>query len=134
MSDPFNHLVKDGDDFASNTFDLDDLLHPAEAFLHPFEVVSDPDLTLNEKRSILAAWACDTRAVEAASALGLGTNGLTVGLDEVMEALRALDRKANRRSSSRRIPSAIRGLSRHGRNHRPKPHRHTGAQGRGEKQ
>ena len=33
--------------------DLDDLLHPARAFAHPQEVVSDPDLTLNEKRAIL---------------------------------------------------------------------------------
>ena len=37
--------------------DLDQLLHPAQAFLNPSEVVNDPDLTLNEKRSILASWA-----------------------------------------------------------------------------
>ena len=37
-------------------FDFDDLLHPAQAFLHPSEVVHDPDLTLNEKRAILASW------------------------------------------------------------------------------
>ena len=29
--------------------DLDALLHPAQAFEHPSDVVSDPDLTLNEK-------------------------------------------------------------------------------------
>jgi hypothetical protein len=28
-------------------FDLDDLLHPAQAFEHPRRVVEDPDLTLN---------------------------------------------------------------------------------------
>ena len=38
-------------------FDLDQLLHPAQAFGHPSEVVNDPDLTLNEKRAILASWA-----------------------------------------------------------------------------
>ena len=38
-------------------FDLDDLLHPAQAFEHPRSVVEDPDLTLNEKRAILASWA-----------------------------------------------------------------------------
>jgi hypothetical protein len=35
--------------------DLDDLLHPTQAFAHPSDVVSDPDLTLNEKRAILAS-------------------------------------------------------------------------------
>ena len=34
-------------------FELDELLHPAQAFDHPSEVVNDPDLTLNEKRAIL---------------------------------------------------------------------------------
>jgi hypothetical protein len=33
--------------------DLDNLLHPAQAFEHPSHVVKDPDLTLNEKRAIL---------------------------------------------------------------------------------
>ncbi len=32
-----------------DTFDLDGLLHPAQAFEHPSHVVTDPDLTLNEK-------------------------------------------------------------------------------------
>jgi hypothetical protein len=35
---------------------------------HPSGVVNDPDLTLNEKRAILAAWASDACAVEAAPA------------------------------------------------------------------
>jgi len=37
--------------------DLDSLLHPARAFQHPRHVIDDPDLTLNEKRAILASWA-----------------------------------------------------------------------------
>ncbi|MGA7451643.1 MAG: hypothetical protein WBW73_10325, partial [Rhodoplanes sp.] len=49
--------------------ELDDLLHPAGAFSHPRDVVSDPDLTLNEKRAILASWASDACAMEAAPAL-----------------------------------------------------------------
>jgi len=28
---------------------LDNLLHPADAFSHPQEVVADPDLSINEK-------------------------------------------------------------------------------------
>ena len=40
------------------------LLHPAQAFSHPSDVVNDPDLTLNEKRAILASWASDACAVD----------------------------------------------------------------------
>jgi hypothetical protein len=39
-----------------------DLLHPAQAFEPPSHVVNDPDLTLNEKRAILASWAFDACA------------------------------------------------------------------------
>jgi hypothetical protein len=38
-------------------YDLDQLLHPAQAFGHPSEVADDQALTLNEKRAILAAGA-----------------------------------------------------------------------------
>ena len=46
-------------------WDPSDLLHPAQAFEHPSQVVNDPDLTLNEKRAILASWASDACAPEA---------------------------------------------------------------------
>ena len=76
-------------------FDLDELLHPAQAFSHPAEVVSDPDLTLNEKRAILASWASDACAVDSSPALRHGGPGRPpVGFDEVMEALRSLDKEA----------------------------------------
>ena len=52
-------------DRSRDGFDLDELLHPAQAFDRPSEVVNDPDLTLNEKRAILASWASDACAVEA---------------------------------------------------------------------
>jgi hypothetical protein len=80
------------DDF---DFDLDDLLHPAQAFEHPDEVVNDPDLTLNEKRAILASWASDACAVEAAPALRCAPGGRRpVNVDDILEALRSLDRAA----------------------------------------
>ena len=53
-------------DRTSDEYDLNQLLHPAQAFGHATEVVNDPDLTLNEKRAILASWASDACAVEAA--------------------------------------------------------------------
>ncbi len=74
-------------------FDLDSLLHPARAFEHPRDVVNDPDLTLNEKRSILASWASDACAVVSAPALR-NVGGKVIKFDDVIEALRALDRQA----------------------------------------
>lgn len=85
-------------DRTRDDYDLDDLLHPAQAFGHPSEVVNDPDLTLNEKRAILASWASDACALEAAPSLRCAPGGRRpVLFDEVMEALRALDRQANQR-------------------------------------
>jgi hypothetical protein len=76
-------------------FELDVLLHPAQAFEHPSHVVNDPDLTLNEKRAILASWASDACAVEAAPDLRWVPAGKKpVRFDDVMEALRTLDRQA----------------------------------------
>lgn len=74
---------------------LNSLLHPAHAFEHPRHVVGDPDLTLGEKRAILASWASDACAIEASPALrrAPGT-AQPVLYDEVMDALRTLDRQA----------------------------------------
>jgi hypothetical protein len=103
--------MKTSDQHASSNhlFDLDDLLHPARAFAHPRDVLEDPDLTVNEKRAILASWASDACAVEAAPALRLapGTNR-TVSVDDILEALRDLDKsqqsaeKARERRQDRR--------------------------------
>lgn len=76
-----------------DAFDLDALLHPAQAFSHPSQVVSDPDLTLDEKRAILASWASDACAVEAAPALRKSSGGPMVRFDEIMDALRMLDKQ-----------------------------------------
>jgi hypothetical protein len=75
-------------------FDLDELLHPASAFDHPSEVVNDPDLTLNEKRAILASWASDACAVEAAPELRSSPAGAPVHFDDIMEALGSLDKQS----------------------------------------
>jgi hypothetical protein len=73
--------------------DLDALLHPARAFAHPSDVVGDPDLTLNEKRAILASWASDACAVEAAPALRCAPGSARpVSIDAILEALRELDK------------------------------------------
>ena len=82
-------------DSSRDKFDFDDLLHPAQAFGHPSEVVNDPDLTLNEKRAILASWASDACAMEAAPELRSAPRGSPVRFDDIMEALRTLDKQAN---------------------------------------
>jgi hypothetical protein len=97
--------------------DLQALLHPAQAFAHPSDVVHDPDLTLNEKRAILASWASDACAVEAAPALRCAPgSGSPVRFDDVMDALRELDHRANalskpqphyRRVLARRTPGVF---------------------------
>jgi hypothetical protein len=81
------------EDVAVRAINLDDLLHPARAFAHPGDVVRDPDLTLNEKRAILASWASDACALEAAPDLREVPGGTRVRFDDIMDALRELDRQ-----------------------------------------
>jgi hypothetical protein len=78
---------------AGDALELDDLLHPARAFAHPLDVVRDRDLTSNEKRAILASWASDACAVEAAPALRQTAQGRAVAFGDIMDALRILDRE-----------------------------------------
>jgi hypothetical protein len=108
MDKPLRKLMTDGGNLDQNnedSFDLDDLLHPAQAFWHPSDVVDDPDLTLNEKRAILASWASDACAIESVPALRRAPAlGKAVAFDDVMDALRALDvRAAETPSRYRRV-------------------------------
>jgi hypothetical protein len=88
-------------DRSRDAFDLSALLHPAQAFERPAEVLEDPDLTLNEKRAILASWASDACAVEAAPALRTSPRGEPVRFDEIMDVLRTLDRQTGTADDSR---------------------------------
>ena len=75
-----------------NVFDFDYLLHPGIRFEHPRDVVSHSGLTLAEKRVILASWASDASAIASCPSLRApeGLKG-PVTIDEILEALRALD-------------------------------------------
>jgi hypothetical protein len=75
-------------------FDLTMLLHPAEAFAQLMNVVNDLDLTLSEKRAILASWASDACAVEAVPTLRRGGAERTAPFDDIVDALRELARRA----------------------------------------
>lgn len=80
--------------------ELDALLHPAQAFEHPYEVLGDSDLTLNEKRAILASWASDACAVEAVPAMRCPPGcERPVQVDEILEALRSLDKQASEQAN-----------------------------------
>lgn len=74
--------------------DLNGLLHPAQAFAHPSDIVHDEDLTLNEKRAVLASWASDACAIEANPSLRRTSAGKVVSWDDIMDALRTLDWQA----------------------------------------
>ena len=75
-------------------FELDHLLHPAGAFRNPMEVVNDPDMTVQEKRAILASWASDACAVEASPDLRQPPSAPTTRFDNIMDALKRLDGEA----------------------------------------
>ena len=124
MTEPLRKLKVDGEDFEpknEDAFDLDDLLHPAQAFSHPSDVVNDPDLTLNEKRAILASWASDACAIESVPGLRRAPHGKPVAFDDIMDAFRGLDARTTETSSryrrvlrKRRIFGRGRGQSGHG--------------------
>jgi len=72
-----------------------------QIFRRPNDVVDSPYLTLSEKRAVLASWASDACAVETAPALRRipGSNRV-VNVDEILEALRILDKQAGENGSS----------------------------------
>jgi hypothetical protein len=126
MNETRRKLTIDAEDIEPNeaSIDLDDLLHPAQALSHPSDVVNDPDLTLNEKRAILASWASDACAIESVPTLRRAPTqgGKPVAFDDVMEALRALDTRTTETSNryhrvlrKRRIFGHSSGHSGHGR-------------------
>ena len=57
-----------------NIFDFNALLHPDTVFDHPRDVVGDQNLSLGEKRAILASWASDAAAVASSTLPGIFTN------------------------------------------------------------
>ncbi len=67
---------------------------------HPEQVVSDPTLTLEQKREILASWASDRRAVLDKPNLRQLDSSAILKVEEILEALRVLD---NMESSPGRV-------------------------------
>jgi hypothetical protein len=75
-----------------NVFEFNALLHPGTVFDHPRDVVRHPNLSLSEKRAILASWASDASAIASCPSLRAPA-GLKnpVTIDEILEALCELD-------------------------------------------
>ena len=93
-----------------NVYDLDAILHPGSVYDHPRDVLADEELTLAEKRSILASWASDAAAVTSCPSLrAIPGQRQPVSIDDILEALSELDngprppggKLARRRSISR---------------------------------
>jgi hypothetical protein len=74
------------------------------------DIVRDPGLSLVEKRTMLASWASDARAVESAPDLRTTDDGTPVPVDDVLAALRVLD--GIERNIGRPIPRYRRILAR----------------------
>jgi hypothetical protein len=74
---------------------LDWLAEGRPVFLHPTEVMLDPDLTDEERRVILASWPSDACAIEGHPELRRLECGQTVLLRDILDALRALDESSD---------------------------------------
>jgi hypothetical protein len=76
----------------NNVFDFNALLHPGTVFETPGDVLHHSDLTVAEKRAILASWASDASAMASCPSMRAPA-GLKkpVSIDEILEALCALD-------------------------------------------
>lgn len=71
-------------------------------FSHPADVLACPDMSLGEKRSLLADWASDRHAVENVPAMRQLPSGAIVSLDAILAGLRELDQAARQKVVSGR--------------------------------
>lgn len=62
---------------------------------HPMAIVSDATMTTDQKRSVLASWASDARAVPDHPSQRRLDNGCLVGIDDILAALKGLDQMAD---------------------------------------
>lgn len=68
------------------------LAPPVDPFKNPQEVLAHPALGTSDKRAILAGWASDACAVEnLPNWRKLPGSGALVALDDILDALQALD-------------------------------------------
>jgi hypothetical protein len=73
------------------TLPAGDLLSRKLLFAHPGEVLTHPELSLTDKRSLLASWVSDAFAVESSPSSRQLASGAAVCVDDIMDALKSLD-------------------------------------------
>ena len=78
---------------------LADRSQTARALWHPEDVVSDPDMSVEAKRALLASWASDACAVADFPTLRRLENGATVSLNAIQDAMKALDGAAGHKGA-----------------------------------
>ncbi len=72
---------------------------PFSRFLHPFDVARHPSLEPEVKRALLASWASDRAAVRDKPSLRKPPGARrAVPVDDVLAALRSLDRSSGERA------------------------------------
>jgi hypothetical protein len=60
-------------------------------FAHPDEVLKDEELSIEDKRALLASWVSDAFSIENSPTLRQLQNGAVVRVDDIVEALKSLD-------------------------------------------
>lgn len=77
---------------SETTLPADDLVsRKSLLFAHPDEVLGDQELSLTDKRSLLASWVSDAFSVENSPSLRQLASGAIVCVDDIMDALKSLD-------------------------------------------
>jgi hypothetical protein len=78
--------------YPSDEYESDDPTTSISARLsNPRDVLLDPLLSTEAKRALLASWASDRRAVEDRPALRRLDDGTQLHIDDILDALKALD-------------------------------------------
>lgn len=72
----------------TTALDMAAMMHPADAFAHPMDVVDDCDLTSYEKGAILSSWAADACAIPE---LSRSVQDTTVSFDDILDALHLVE-------------------------------------------
>jgi hypothetical protein len=94
MTESVHPILRDGVVSTSRAFGQETLAAPSTAIDDPYDVLDSIALGKEEKRAILASWASDACAVEGMPAWRrLPRTGTLVPVDDILDALRALDRR-----------------------------------------
>jgi hypothetical protein len=101
------------------SLDMAAVLHPADAFGHPMNVVDDCDLTSYEKRAILSSWAANACGVPEPTQPGQAAGASS---DDILDALRLLESESELEAGqSKGPPGQSGGLPRRARPENPFP-------------